>query len=190
MISYIPHFLSTVIVCSMVVLFFNLNYGVINTVIEFFGGEAQDWLAKPELFTHIYVWSGVWQGIGWGSILYTAALAGVSSELIEAAVLDGANKLHIIWHINIPHILPTVTIMLILNCGNILSVGYEKVFLLQNSLNLSQSQVISTYVYRIGLVGGQFSYSAAIGMFNTLVSLTMVCIANFVAKKLTDTGIW
>ena len=144
MVSYIPHFLSTVVVCSMLSLFLNYNYGVINEVIEMLGGTAKDFMTIPECFSHIYVWSGVWQSIGWNSIIYVAALSGVPSDLIDAAKIDGANRLELIRHINLPWIVPTITIMLILSCGSILSVGFEKVFLMQNSLNLSVSQVIST----------------------------------------------
>lgn len=190
MVTYMPHFLSTVIVCSIVTLFFNQKTGVVNTVITALGGESVAFLENADNFADLYVWSGVWQGIGWSSIIYIAALAGVSSELIEAARIDGATRLQVIWHVNIPHILPTVVTMLILSCGSILSVGFEKVWLLQNSLNLSKSQVISTYVYEIGIRGGQFSYSSAIGLFNTLVNMTLLVIVNKVAKKVTDTGIF
>lgn len=190
MITYMPHFLSTVIVCSMITLFFNQKTGVVNTIITALGGNSIAFLENANYFADIYVWSGVWQGLGWSSIIYIAALAGVSSELVEAARIDGATRLQIIWHVNIPHILPTIVTMLILSCGSILSVGFEKVWLLQNSLNLSKSQVISTYVYDIGIAGGQFSYSSAIGLFNTLVNVTLLMIVNKIAKKVTDTGIF
>lgn len=190
MISYMPHFLSTVVVCSMVSLFFHPNQGVVNMVIEHLGGVSQDFLTIPEYFADIYVWSGVWQEIGWKSIIYMSALAGVSEELVEAARVDGAGRLRVIWHVYIPGILPTIVIMLILSCGNVLSVGFEKVFLLQNSLNLSASQTISTYVYEIGLRGGQFSYSTAIGLFNNIVTIILLSIVNRTAKKLSGSGIW
>ena len=190
MISYVPHFLSTVVVCSMLSLFLDLDSGIINAFIERAGGTAKDFLTIPEYFSHIYTWSGVWQSIGWSSIIYVSALAGVPSELIEAARIDGANRLQINWHINLACILPTITIMLILSCGNILNVGFEKVFLMQNSLNLSASQVISTYTYEIGLLGGQFSYSTAIGLFNNIISIAMMCIVNYLAKRMSGIGIW
>ena len=190
MISYMPHFLSTVVVCSMIQLFFDQQTGVMNAMIEFFGGQRQDFLTMPEYFADIYVWSGVWQGIGWSSIIYVAALSGVDPELIEAARVDGAKRLAIIWHVKIPSILPTIVIMLILSCGGIISVGFEKTFLLQNPLNLSASQVISTYVYNIGIQGGQFSYSSAIGLFNNIVSIVILCIVNYASKKTTEIGIW
>lgn len=190
MISYMPHFLSTVVVCAMLKLFFHPTSGVINMIIQALGGTGQDFMTVPEYFADIYVWSGVWQQIGWNSIIYISALAGVSSELVEAAEVDGAGRLGVIWHVYIPSILPTIAIMLILSCGNVLSVGFEKVFLMQNSLNLSASQVISTYVYEIGLKGGQFSYSSAIGLFNNVISVVLIGAVNWITKKMTGSGIW
>lgn len=190
MISYMPYFLSTVVVCSLITLFMHPKTGVINSLVELLGGTRQEFLAVPGFFNDIYVWSGVWQTLGWNSIIYIAALAGVPEELQDAARVDGANRLQVIWHVNLPSILPTIMIMLILSCGQVLSVGFEKVFLLQNSLNLSASQVISTYVYEIGLLGGQFSYSTAIGLFNNLVNIVVLVVVNTVAKKTSGTGIW
>lgn len=190
MISYMPYFLSAVVVCSMITLFFHQKTGVINVFIELLGGTRQDFMTVPAYFNDIYVWSGVWQSLGWNSIIYIAALAGVPEELVDAARVDGANRMQVIWHVNIPCILPTVIIMLILSCGNVLSVGFEKAYLLQNSLNLSASQIISTYVYEIGLNGGQFSYSTAVGLFNNVVNITLLLIVNTVAKKTSGTGIW
>ena len=174
----------------MLSLFLDLNTGIVNAVIVKLGGTARDFLTIPKYFSHLYTWSGVWQSIGWSSIIYVSALAGVPSELIEAAKIDGATRLQINWHINLACILPTITIMLILSCGNILNVGFEKVFLMQNSLNLSASQVIATYTYEIGLLGGQFSYSTAIGLFNNIVNIAIMCIVNSLAKKMSGTGIW
>ena len=190
MISYIPHFLSTVVVCSMVTLFFNQKTGVVNAIIEFLGGTRTDFLTKASYFEDIYVWSGVWQGLGFGAIIYIAALASVPMEQIEAARIDGATRLQIIWHVNIPYILPTIIIMLIFSCGGILGVGFEKILLLQNDLNLSRSQVISTYVYEIGIRGGQFSYSSAIGLFNTIINVTILAIVNEIARRFGETSVW
>ncbi len=190
MITYMPYFLSTVVVCSMITLFFSEQTGVINALIESLGGTRTDFLTVAHYFEDIYVWTGVWQGIGWGSIIYMAALSGIPLELIEAARVDGAGRFRIIWNINIPWILPTVVIMLILSCGGILSVGFEKVFLLQNSLNLSRSQVISTYVYEVGIRGAQFSYSSAIGLFNTIVNVTLLLIVNLIAKRTSEISLW
>ncbi|MBQ8189646.1 MAG: sugar ABC transporter permease [Lachnospiraceae bacterium] len=190
MISYMPYFLSTVVVCSMISLFFKDETGIFNLIIKALGGESQDFMTIPEYFADIYVWSGEWQSLGFSAIIYIAGLAGVPSELLDAAKIDGAGKIKIIWYVNIPWIMPTIVIMLILKCGGILSVGFEKIFLLQNSLNLSASQVISTYVYEIGMKGGQFSYSTAIGLFNNIISVIMLAIVNGIAKKTTGNGVW
>ena len=190
MITYAPHFISTVVVCGMVILFLNRSTGIINNFMAFLGMERLDFMTKPNWFSSIYVWSGVWQGLGWGSIIYLAALSGVSPEQVEAAKIDGAGRLQVIRHVNLPTIMPTIVIMLILSSGRILSVGFEKIYLLQNNLNLDASQVISTYVYRIGLLGGQFSYSAAIGLFNTVVNFALIIIVNTIARKATGISIW
>ncbi len=189
MISYMPHFISTITVCGMVSLFFSRQYGVVNAIIVRLGGERIDWLGSPEYFDALYVGSGIWQSLGWGAIIYLSALSGVSPEMIEAAKIDGASRWDIVRHINIPTVLPTIAIMFILRCGSILGVGFEKVFALQNDLNLEVSNVISTYTYTIGIGSGQFSYAAAIGLFNTIVNVTLLVLVNTISKKLTDTGI-
>ena len=190
MITYAPHFLSTVVVCSMLTLFCSKDNGLFNHIIAFFGGERASLLENPALFTPLYVWSGVWQGIGWSSILYIAALSGVSPELIEAARIDGANRAQIVMHVNVPTIMPTIIITLIMNCGSILGVGFEKVYLLQNKLNLDASNIIATYVYELGLIDAQFSASAAIGLFNTIVNITLLLIVNTIAKRVSDIGLF
>lgn len=190
MISYAPHFLSTVVICSMLRLFLAQDTGVINHIIAMLGGQRTEFIIVASFFADMYVWSGVWQNLGWGAIIYLAALSGVSYEMVESARVDGANRLQVIWHINIPSIMPTIVIMLILSCGGILSVGFEKVFLLQTPLNLSRSQVISTYVYEVGLRGAQFSYATAIGFFNTIVNVTLLAMVNIAAKKTSSISIW
>ncbi len=190
MISYMPHFLSVVVVCSMVTLFFNEQTGFVNTIIKDITGKTVPFLTKAALFDDVYVWSGAWQGLGWGAIIYTAALAGVPSELVDAAKIDGASRMQIIRHVNIPHILPTIVIMLIFACGGILGNDFQKILLLQNDLNLSRSQVISTYVYSIGIRGGEFSYASAIGLFNNIISVIIIVTVNKIAKKVSDIGIW
>ena len=190
MITYMPHFLSEVVVCSLIILFLNRTSGPINNLVAFFGGERVDYMGIANAFPVIYVLSGLWQGLGWSSILYISALASVSQEEIEAARIDGASRLQIVWHINIPAILPTIVITLLMKMGNVMSVGYTKILLLQNELNLERSSVISTYTYEIGLIGGQYSYSSAIGLFNNVVNITILLIANKLAKKLTDTGLF
>ena len=189
-VSYLPHFISTVVLCSMVIQFTNARTGLINQFLGLFGVPAVNYMAKKEYFYGIYVWSGVWQSLGYSSILYIAALSSVSPELHEAAYMDGANRLQIIWHVNIPCILPTVVIMLIMSCGRILSVGFEKIYLLQNSLNLDVSQVISTYTYEVGLKNSQYSYSAAIGLFNTVVNFILLILVNGVARRVSSISIW
>ena len=190
MITYIPHFISTVVICSMVLLFLNRDHGLFNNIIAALGGQRVDFITIPGYFRTIYVWSGVWSGIGWGAIIYFAALSNISPELVEAARIDGASRFQIVRHINIPSILPTIVTMLILNTGQILSVGFEKIYLLQNSLNLETSRVISTYVYEIGLQGGQFSYSTAIGLFNNAVNILIIILVNQLSKRLTSIGLW
>lgn len=189
MITYAPHFLSTVVMCSLVIMMVGRD-GPLGHLYAFFTGERQDLLTIPGYFSSIYVWSGVWQSVGWGTIIYLAALAGVPPELIESARIDGANRIQVMRHINIPCILPTIVIVFIMNTGSVLSVGFEKIYLLQNELNLDVSRVISTYVYEIGLVGGQFSYSTAIGFFNNIVNIIMILISNQVAKKVSGLGMW
>ncbi len=190
MVSYAPHFLSTVVVCSMILLFTDKSKGIINELIALLGGARHDFMTDPAAFRHIYVWSGIWQGLGWSTIIYLSALSGVSPELVEAARIDGANRMQIMVHINVPTILPTAVILLIMSCGGLLSVGFDKIYLLQNDLNREVSEVISTYVYSIGISGGQFSYSAAIGLFNTVISLILLIGVNMIAKRVSDISLW
>ena len=188
--TYLPHFISTVVMCGMIILFLSPTVGVVNTVIEFFGGEAVNFMAKQQYWRHLYVWSGVWQGMGWSSVIYFAALAGISPELHEAARCDGATKFQLIRYIDLPSILPTATVLLILNCGSILSIGFEKAYALQNDLNMNVSEIISTYVYKVGLINNDMSYSTAIGLFNTIVNLVMLLLVNKAADKLSGNSLW
>ena len=189
MVTYAPHFLSTVVMCGLVTMLVGRE-GLLGHLYGYFTGENQNLLAIPQFFSSIYVWSGKWQNVGWGTIIYLSALAGVSQELIDSARIDGANRLQVIRYVNVPCILPTIIIMFIMDTGSILSVGFEKIFLLQNALNMDTSRVIATYTYDIGLMGGQFSYSTAIGLFNNLVNIAMILIANKIAKKFSGIGIW
>lgn len=189
MISYFPFFLSTVVICSMISLMLNYKTGVINNLLSLVSGNRIDFLTTPAFFNDIYVWSDVWQNLGWNSIIYVAVLSDVSQDLVEAARIDGAGRFQIIQNIYIPHMLPTIMVLLILNCGKILSVGFEKAYLLQNPLNLSASQLISTYVYEIGIKGGEFSYSAAIGLFNNIANLLVFCIVAFLSKRVANKNI-
>ena len=190
MITYAPHFISTVVLCSMITLFLNKDSGMINNIRSAFGGKRQAFLEIPACFSTIYVWSGVWQSIGWGTIIYISALAGVPMEQVEAARIDGASRFQIILHVNVPTIMPTIVIMLIMSCGSMLSVGFDKVYLLQNPLNMDASNVISTHVYELGLLNGQYSYSAAIGLFNTIVNVVMLLIVNAIARRVSEISLW
>ena len=190
MIFYAPHFLSSVAVCGIVVLFTQRETGIINLLIMMLGGEGVEFLAKPEWFKTIYVISGIWQDMGWGTIIYMAALSGVDPGIVEAATIDGANRLQKIWYIDIQTIKPTIVILLIMNCGSMLSVGSDKILLLQNTLNMSASDVISTYVYRLGIEGGQFSYTTAVGLFNTVVNLIILLIVNKTADRASGSSLF
>lgn len=189
-ITYMPHFISTVVLVGMMSVLFDPRSGLVNTMLGWFGVEPIYFMGESQYFRDMYVWSGVWQGIGWGSIIYMAALAGVDPTLHEAAMIDGASKLKRIWHIDIPAILPTISIMLIMSFGKVMSVGYEKVYLMQNALNLQVSEVISTYVYKMGIINHQYSYSAAIGLFNNVINFILVVTMNKVVKKLSGSGLW
>ena len=189
-VTYAPNFISTVVMCGMIILFLSPSVGVINHVLEAIGIPAVNFMAKKAYSRHIYVWTGVWQSTGWSSVIYFAALAGISPELHEAAKVDGATKLQLIRHIDLPLIMPTATILLIMNCGSILSVGFEKAFLLQNNLNASVSEIISTYVYKVGLINNDMSYSSAIGLFNTIVNMVMLIIVNTISDKLSGNSLW
>lgn len=189
MITYAPHFISTVVFCGMVWLFMAQD-GIINNLLGLIGINGPDYMGIPSAFPHIYVWSGVLQGFGFGSIIYISALSGVSPELHEAAIVDGATKLQRMVHIDLPSIAPTAIILLIMSAGNLLSVGFEKAFLLQNAVNMEYSEVISTYTYRIGIQGTQFSYASAIGLFNNMFSFIVLIIVNRISGKVSETSLW
>lgn len=185
-ILYAPHFVSTVVVCAMTLMFIKQDGGLINMIITLFGGEAEEWISFPEYFATIYTASGVWTSLGWGTIIYTASLASLSKDQVEAARMDGASRMQTIWHIYLPHMKPTIIVQLILQVGSMLSIGFEKVYLLQNPLNLTVSSIISTYSYGVGLVGGEYSYATAIGLFNNIVNVIIVLIVNAITKKISD----
>ena len=189
-IIYAPHFISMVVLVGMITLFLSPSSGIINKIIEAFGGEAIFFMAEPGWFKPVYILSETWQNTGWGTVIYLAALSSVSPELYEAAEMDGANKWQKMWHIDFPGILPTAVIQLILTTGNILSIGYEKVFLMQNALNRTASEVISTYEYKQGLQNAQYSYWAAIGLFNAVINLAILLSVNKFAQKVSDTSLW
>jgi len=189
-VTYAPHFISTVVMVGMIVAFLSPRSGIINQVIKAFGGEPIYFMSKASMFKNIYVWSGVWQGAGWGSIIYLAALSGIDTQLHEAAIVDGATRFQRITYINIPGIMPTMIILLILNCGSIMNVGFEKVFLMQNSLNMESSDVIATYVYRSGLLNAQYSFSSAVGLFNSVINFTLLILVNKISRSINKTSLW
>jgi putative aldouronate transport system permease protein len=188
--SYLPHFLSTVIVAGMIMELLSPSSGVINMIIKKFSGTTINFLAEASWFRTIYVSSGVWQGIGWGAILYLAALSNINMELYESAKIDGANRWKQTLHITIPGIMPAIVTLLILNIGGLMGVGFEKVLLLQNPLTYSTSDVIATYLYRLGLQSNNFSYATAIGLFEAIIGLVLVFSANLVSRKITETSLW
>ncbi|MDT2687183.1 ABC transporter permease [Enterococcus gallinarum] len=189
-ISYIPNFISVVVVIGMVQFFFSSQDGMINMLLNTFGFPSIDFLGSPKWFPHIYVWSGVWQGVGWGTLIYTAAMSGISPDQYEAAYLDGASRLQCIRHITIPSIMPTIVISTILATGSILSVGFEKTFLLQNAANLASSEVLSTYTYKMGIINEEYSFSAAVGLFNNVINFIVLFIVNKLAQKTNESSLW
>lgn len=189
-ITYAPHFISVVVAVGMLVAFLDPTTGIINHIIDFFGGEKISFLTRPEWFKHIYVWSGQWQSLGWGTIIYLAALAGVNPELLEAAKVDGATRMQRIMHINIPSILPTIIVLFILNMGSFMAIGFEKVLLLQNNLNAESSDIIATFVYQTGILEGQYSFSTAIGLFESVINLILLVLANYLARRISNNSLW
>ena len=183
MITYAPHFVSTVVVCSMIILFLDSD-GLIGRLV------GSNLMSKPSWFAPVYAISDLWQGLGWGTIIYLATLAGISMELVEAAEIDGAGRMQIIRYVKLPHLRSTIITLFLLKVGQLISVGFEKTFLLQNSLNLDASSIISTYVYEVGITNHQFSYSAAIGLFNNVINIILVVTANTIAKRFSETSLW
>lgn len=193
-ITYMPHFISTVVIVGMMLQIFHPITGLYGTIAKALTGNLpKDIFASPDTFPHLYIWSGVWQGFGWGSIIYLATLTTVSSELHEAAEVDGASRFRRIIHIDIPALLPTIITMLILRLGQVMSIGFEKAFLMQNNLNLRTSEIISTYVYKQGLgTHGptDFSYATSIGLFNSIINFILIIVINKISNKVTETSLW
>ena len=189
-ISYLPHFVSTVVVVGMLANFLSPVGGIVNLMIEKLGGESINFMIKPEWFRPLYIISGIWQEVGWGSIIYLAALSGIDTQLYEASIVDGANKWKQLWHISIPGILPTIIIMLIMNLGHILSIGYEKIILMYNSSTYETADVINTYVYRRGILSGEYSFGTAVGLFQSVISFVFVIAANRISKRVTEVSLW
>ena len=189
-ITYAPFFISVVVLVNMINVFLSQPDGLFNQALQFFGFETVNFLGRSAYFRTIFISSGIWQSIGWNSIIYIAALSSVDMEQHEAAMIDGASKLQRIWHINIPCIIPTAVILFILSTGHIMSVGFERIFLMQNALNLDVSEVISTYVYKVGLLRAQFSLTTAIGLFNSVINLILLLIVNWTAKKTSNISLF
>lgn len=188
-VTYLPHFISLVVICGILRDFLSME-GIINDFVELLGMERQLFLAEPKWFRTIYIGSGIWQGVGWNSIIFIAALSGIDQELYEAAVIDGAGKWKQTLHVTIPGILPTIIIMLILRVGNIMSVGHEKVILLYNPAIYETADVISTYVYRKGLLENNFSFSSAVGLFNSVINFALLVCVNKISRTLSETSLW
>lgn len=191
MITYAPHFISTTVLVGMLMSLLNCRTGMYGALFsQLFGSFPPDLFGIGKAFKHLYVWSGIWQEMGWGAIIYIAALSSVDTQLHEAAEIDGAGRLKRVIHIDLPCILPTAAIMLIMRAGSVMSIGFEKVYLMQNNVNLAYSEIISTYVYKVGLQDSDFSYSTAIGLFNSVVNLTLLFVVNTITRRLSDTSLF
>lgn len=192
MVTYAPHFISTVVLVGMMSQLFSYNYGLINKVIDMLGGSRKLFLTEPQYFRHLYVWSGVWQGMGYNSIIYISALSSIDPSLYEAAKVDGASRMQRILHIEIPGILPTIITLLILNTGRLLSVGHEKVLLMQCTQNYETSDILSIYIYRMTFRGSlpDYSYTTAIGLFNSVINFVLITLVNAISKRVTETSLW
>ena len=188
-VTYLPHFISLVVVCGMLADFLDVD-GIITQICMMFGLENQNLLRVPDYFTTIYVASDIWQGVGWGSIIYLAALAGIDPSLHEAARIDGASRWRQVWTVDIPCILPTIITLLVLRMGSVMSVGYEKIILLYNSLTMEKADVISSFVYRKGLLESNYGFSTAVGLFNSVINMLLVVAANTISRKVNETSLW
>ena len=186
MVSYAPHFITVVVLVGMLYIMLHPNYGPVNLLIEAFGGESVFFMIQPHLFKTIYVFSGVWQHVGWGSIIYLAALSSVDPGLHESAIVDGATKLARIWYIDLPMLAPTIVILLILRFGQILTVGFEKVYLMQNALTIRTSEILATYVYRTGIEQGRIEIGVTVGLFNAVANFTMLLLVNRISKRFSE----
>ncbi len=190
LVTFAPYFISTVVMVSIIMLFLAPRLGFANVALNFFGLDSINFLGEASMFRSIYVWSDIWQTAGYSAVIYLAALAGIDPTLYEAAKVDGASRFQKIVHVDIPGLLPTITIILILNVGSVMAIGFEKIYLLQNPLNMVHSEIIATYVYRIGLLNANYSFATAVGLFNSLINLVLLVTVNGLAKRLTKSSIW
>ena len=190
MITYAPHFLSNVIVCGMIVMFFRIEIGMVNNILKFMGQNQIDFLIKPAIFKHLYVWSGIWQRAGWGTIIYLASLSAVDQEVIEASIIDGCSRFQKIIHIDFPTIQPTIVINLLLSLGAVLASDTEKIILLQREVTKMASETFGSFLYYQGIINSQFSYTTAAGMFNNVINLLLLSLFNWIARRLGETALW
>ena len=190
MVSYAPHFISTIVVVSMLHQMLSLRFGIVNNILAAIGLERINFMSEPGMFKTIYVFSGIWQSTGYKAIIYIAALSAIDPTLYEAATIDGATRFQRALHINIPSILPTAVILLIMDMGHVMNVGVDKMLAMQNSANMNVSEVVSTYVYNIGIINADFSYATAAGMFNSVINLILVLIVNYTARRLSNVSLW
>ena len=189
-VTYAPYFISLVVLVGIMMRIMDLRTGILNHLITALGGKPVNFFGSKDIFPHLYVWSGVWQISGYASIIYIAALSGVNPELQEAAIIDGASRVQRIWNVDLPAIRPTIVMMLIFNVGQIMNIGFEKAYLMKNSVNQANAEIISTFVYEIGLKNGDFSFSTAVGLFNSVISLLLFVFVNEISKRLTETSVW
>ncbi len=189
-VTYMPYFISVMVLVGIMNIFFSTNYGVFNMILEIFGKEPYSFMSSEASFRHMYVWSGIWQGMGYSSVIYFAALSGIDPTLYEAAELDGASKMQRIRYIDLPSIMPTIIIMLIMSAGNLMSVGFEKAYLMQYDRNLGVSEIISTYVYKVGLIDARYSFSAAVNLFNSVINFVILIVINRISRKISETSLW
>ncbi len=189
-VSYLPHFISTVVMVGLMLILLSPSSGIVGNLYNLLGVKAPDLMGSASLFSSIYVWSDVWQHVGWDSIIYIAALSAVDPSLYEAATVDGASRWHRIRYIDIPMLIPTAITLLILRVGGLLSVGFEKVYLMQNDLNITSSEILSTYVYKMGIISSQYSFSSAVNLFNTDISFILLIMVNQIAKKYSQNSLW
>ena len=189
-ITYLPYFVSSVVIASMVVQFLSPSSGIVNNLIASMGGERQYFMTQPGAFRTIYTLMNLWKNIGWNSIIFLAAISGINGELYEACMVDGGGYLRRMWHITLPGIAGTIVVLLIMRLGHVMDAGYETILLLQNNANLETSDVIGTYVYRRGLKGGEYSYATAVGMFQSVIGFAMVIFANWLSRRYSETSLW
>ena len=190
MVTYAPYFISTVVFVGMLMQLFSQRTGIVNVLLKKIGMDPVNFLGNSSCFRSLYVWSGLWQGAGYSSIMYIAALAGVDPQLQEAAIIDGASKMQRIWHVDLPEIRPTIVTCLIFSCAGAIAIGFDKVYLMQNPVNMQSSEIISTFVYKRGLINFQYSYATAVGLFNSVCNLVLIVLANMFSKKVNETSLW